>query len=125
MIINGIIRTDAGASSGSNPRGASHKARSISQRDAAAKISSPVGSGRYRLDVASDAGTDAPTSVSFYVGWSGDASADTPDLLDVTIDKTNYKPGEDLKLDIASRFAGKATVAILSDKISNIAHRRS
>ncbi len=55
--------------------------------------------------------------MTFYVGWSGDASADTPDLLDVTIDKTNYKPGEDLKLNIASRFAGKATVAILSEKL--------
>ncbi len=85
--------------------------------DAATKISSPVGLGQYRLDVASDTGTDAPTSVTFYVGWSGDASADTPDLLDVTIDKTNYKPGEDLKLNIASRFAGKATVAILSEKL--------
>lgn len=85
--------------------------------DAAAKISTPAALGQYRLDVASDTGTDAPTSVSFYVGWSGDASADTPDLLDVTIDKTNYKPGEDLKLNIASRFAGKATVAILSEKL--------
>ncbi len=85
--------------------------------DAAAKISSPVELGQYRLDVASDTGTDAPTSVSFFVGWSGDASADTPDLLDVTIDKTGYRAGEDLKLNIASHFAGKATVAVVSEKL--------
>jgi uncharacterized protein YfaS (alpha-2-macroglobulin family) len=85
--------------------------------DTAARISAPVALGQYRLDVASDTGTDAPTSVTFFVGWSGDASADTPDLLDVTIDKTNYKPGENIALNIASRFAGKATIAVVSEKL--------
>jgi uncharacterized protein YfaS (alpha-2-macroglobulin family) len=88
--------------------------------DAATRISAPVALGQYRLDVASDTGTDAPTSVTFFVGWSGDASADTPDLLDVTIDKTNYKPGENLLLNIASRFAGKATIAIVSEKLHSV-----
>ncbi len=33
-------------------------------------------------------------AISFVVGWSGDATAETPDVLDVTLDKTDYKPGE-------------------------------
>ena len=53
----------------------------------------------------------------FDVGWSGTASADTPDNVVVTLDKTNYAPGDEAKLRIASRFAGKATVALVGDKL--------
>ncbi len=88
--------------------------------DAPAKISALVGFGQYRLDLASDNGSDAPTSLGFESGWSGEASAQTPDLLDVSIDKANYKPGEDLRLRIASRFAGEATVAIISDALPEL-----
>ncbi len=82
-----------------------------------AKIAATVGWGTHRLDLRSDDGTDAPTSITFEVGWSGDATADTPDLLQVTLDKTNYKPGEPMKVQIASRFEGKATVAIVGDRV--------
>jgi len=88
--------------------------------NAPAKISALVGFGQYRLDLVSDNGSDAPTSLSFESGSSGEASAQTPDLLDVSIDKTNYKPGEDLRLRIASRFAGAATIAIVSDAVRDV-----
>ena len=86
--------------------------------DAPAKISVPVDLGFYRLDVVSVDPNDAPTSVTFSVGWSGEATADTPDLLSVTLDKKDYKPGEAMKLKIASHFAGTATVAILGDELN-------
>jgi alpha-2-macroglobulin len=86
--------------------------------DAPAKISIPVDLGFYRLDVKSSDPGDAPTSVTFPVGWSGEATADTPDLLDVTLDKKDYKPGEAMKLKIASHFAGTATIAILGDELN-------
>ena len=54
---------------------------------------------------------------TFDVGWSGTASADTPDNVVVTLDKTNYAPGEEAKLRIASAFAGKATVALVGDQV--------
>ncbi len=38
--------------------------------------------------------TDAQTSVTFDVGWSGEAKAQTPDLLDVTLDKPAYASGD-------------------------------
>jgi hypothetical protein len=85
--------------------------------DHAAKIAVPVDFGSYRLDVTSSNPDDAPTSVSFYAGFSSDASADTPDVLDVSLDKTDYKQGDTMKLAITARFAGTATVAILGDEL--------
>ena len=85
-----------------------------------AKLASPVGWGAYRLDIRSDDGGDAPTSVSFDVGWSGDATAETPDLLQVTLDKTNYRVGEPMKVQIVSRFDGKATIAIVGDRVNEM-----
>ncbi|HEY1778867.1 MAG TPA: alpha-2-macroglobulin [Roseiarcus sp.] len=83
--------------------------------DVAAKFSGRVGWGAHRLDVKTLDGEQ--TSVAFDVGWSGTASADTPDNVVVTLDKTNYAAGEQAKLRIASAFAGKATIALVGDKI--------
>ncbi|MGO9134032.1 MAG: alpha-2-macroglobulin family protein [Methylovirgula sp.] len=85
--------------------------------DQAAKIAVPVDFGSYRLDVKSPNADDAPTSVSFYAGWGSDASADTPDVLDVTLDKVDYKPGEQMKVAITARAAGTATIAILGEEL--------
>jgi alpha-2-macroglobulin len=83
--------------------------------DAPAKFSSAVGWGAHRLEIKTLDGEEA--SVAFDVGWSGAASADTPDNVVVTLDKTNYAPGEGAKLRIASAFAGKATVALVGDHV--------
>ena len=76
-----------------------------------------MGWGAHRLDIASDDGSLSPTSVRFNVGWSGDATADTPDLLEMTLDKPEYAAGAIMKARITSRFAGKVNVAIVSDKV--------
>jgi alpha-2-macroglobulin len=83
--------------------------------DAPAKLSGRVGWGAHRLDIKTVDGEE--TSVAFDLGWSGTAGADTPDNVVVTLDKTNYTGGEEAKLRIASAFAGKATVALVGDKI--------
>ena len=85
-----------------------------------AKIAAQVGWGTHRLDLSEDDGIDAPTSITFEVGWSGDASADTPALLQVTLDKTQYAAGEKMKIAIASRFTGKATVAIVGERVEDL-----
>jgi uncharacterized protein YfaS (alpha-2-macroglobulin family) len=82
---------------------------------APAKISAVVGLGDYRLDVASATAGDLPTSVSFESGWSGTASADTPDLLEVGLDRQAYATGDTMRVRITSRFAGTATLAILGE----------
>ena len=86
--------------------------------DASAKFSARVGWGKHRLDVKSPEGET--TSFTFDVGWSGSASADTPDNVAVTLDKSNYAPGETAQLRIASRFAGKATIALVGDKLERL-----
>ncbi len=83
--------------------------------DQPAKIAAPVGWGAHRLDVKTLDGEE--TSVAFSVGWAGTASADTPDNAVVTLDKTAYAPGEEAKLRIAAAAAGKATVALIGDKV--------
>ncbi len=83
--------------------------------DAPVKFSAPIGWGAHRLEVKTLDGEE--TSFTFDVGWSGTASADTPDNVVATLDKTNYAAGDEAKLRINSTYAGKATVALVGDKI--------
>ena len=84
--------------------------------DGPAKFAAPVSWGRHRLDIKSPDGE--ATSITFDVGWGGSASADTPDNVVVTLDKASYTPGEEAKLRIASAYEGKATVALVGDKVN-------
>ena len=79
------------------------------------KFSAQVAWGRHRLDIKSAEGE--VTSITFDVGWSGTAGPDTPDSAVVTLDKANYAPGDEAKLRIASHFQGKATIALIGDKL--------
>ncbi|BCB17969.1 alpha-2-macroglobulin [Bosea sp. ANAM02] len=85
-----------------------------------AKIAAAVEWGNYRLDVTSDGNEAAETSVSFSVGYESDKTADTPDVLDVALDKASYADGESLQVRLSPRFAGKATLAIVTDKVADI-----
>ncbi|MCO5089675.1 alpha-2-macroglobulin [Bosea sp. (in: a-proteobacteria)] len=87
---------------------------------AAAKIAAPVEWGNYRLDVTSDGAEAAETSVSFSVGYESDKTADTPDVLDVALDKAAYADGESLQVRLSPRFSGKATLAVVTDKVADI-----
>jgi uncharacterized protein YfaS (alpha-2-macroglobulin family) len=88
--------------------------------DKPARIAAPVDWGTYRLDVRASGLAIAQTSVSFTVGWSGDQTADVPDRLDMALDKDSYRPGEDIVARLSPRFAGKATLAVVSDKVHDI-----
>ncbi len=85
--------------------------------DAPAKIAAIVGLGQYRLDLRDNVAGDAQTSVTFDVGWSGEARQQTPDLLDVTLDKKAYASGDTMKLKIFARSDEKATLAIVGDGV--------
>jgi uncharacterized protein YfaS (alpha-2-macroglobulin family) len=78
-----------------------------------ARLSIPADWGTYRLDISMGA---AQTSVTYSVGYSGELTADAPDVLDVALDKAAYAGGEAMVLNIKPRFAGRATVAIIGDK---------
>jgi alpha-2-macroglobulin len=73
--------------------------------------------GRYRLDVKST-DVDGPiTSVQFDVGWYSDGSADTPDLLETSIDRPEYQSGDTMVVSVNARSAGKLTVNVLGDRL--------
>ncbi len=65
--------------------------------------------GRYRLDVKSTDADGPVTSVQFDVGWYSDGSADTPDLLETSIDKPEYASGDTMVVSVNARSAGKLT----------------
>lgn len=88
--------------------------------EAPARIAAPVQWGSYRLEVRVDGDEIAAASVSFTVGWSGDQTADTPDLLDMTLDKASYASGETIVARLSPRFAGTATLAVVSDRVHEI-----
>jgi uncharacterized protein YfaS (alpha-2-macroglobulin family) len=87
---------------------------------AAIQIAAAVQWGNYRLDVAADGPDSTETSVSFSVGYESDKTANTPDVLDVIIDKAAYANGETMQVRLSPRFAGKATLAVISDKVNEI-----
>ena len=88
--------------------------------DAPGRVSVPVEWGSYRLEARAEGIETAQTSVSFTVGWSGDATADVPDLLPMTLDKTAYAAGETMRLRLSPRYAGKATVAVVGERVNEI-----
>jgi uncharacterized protein YfaS (alpha-2-macroglobulin family) len=73
--------------------------------------------GRYRLDVKSSEPDGPITSVQFDVGWYSNGSADTPDLLETSIDKPQYQSGETMVVSVNARTAGKLTVNVLGDRL--------
>jgi hypothetical protein len=85
--------------------------------DAPAEIAARVDWGAYRLDVAVDG---VETSIPFVAGYESDRKADTPDTLEMTLDKAAYATGETIRLKLAPRFAGKASVALMGDRLHEV-----
>src|SRR4029450_7287939 len=81
------------------------------------KISVPVTWGRYRLEVASPDPQGPETTVGFDSGWYAEASADTPDLLEIALDKPEYKPGDTMTVAVTARSAGKVTLSVIGDRL--------
>ncbi|HRD78301.1 MAG TPA: MG2 domain-containing protein, partial [Hyphomicrobiaceae bacterium] len=71
--------------------------------------------GRYRLDVSTGEPGGAVSSFVFNAGSYSADGPDNPETLDVALDKPSYKAGETAKVRIASRFAGRAQIAVISN----------
>ena len=83
-----------------------------------ASISMPVDWGRYRLEVETADPAGPATSYEFDAGWYVSAtSTETPDGLEVALDKATYKAGEVAKLKVSPRFAGELLVTIGAEKL--------
>lgn len=79
--------------------------------DAPAEIEARTGWGRYRLEVSDGAGL--VSSVVFNAGYWADDSADTPETLDVALDKPAYQVGDTARVKVTSRMAGRALIAVM------------
>ncbi len=89
--------------------------------DAFSEVSVPVGWGRYRLDLESADAAGPATSVEFTAGWYvSAASTETPDGLEIALDKESYQPGQTAKLNISPRFAGVALITVANDRMREV-----
>ncbi|SME98791.1 hypothetical protein SAMN02982989_0504 [Xaviernesmea oryzae] len=85
------------------------------------RIAVPVNWGRYRLEIeTADIGGPA-SSVEFDAGWFVTAtSTETPDALEIALDKPSYKIGETAKLKVSSRYAGELMVTSGSEDLISV-----
>jgi len=81
------------------------------------RISVPVTWGRYRLEVTSPDLEGPETTIGFESGWYAEASTDTPDLLEIAIDKPEYRPGDTMTVAVTARSAGKVTLSVIGDRL--------
>lgn len=83
----------------------------------AARLSLPVTWGRYRLEV-STGDKDVPvTTVSFDAGFYAEAGADTPDLLEIALDKPEYRAGDTMNVAVTARSNGRVTLNVVGDRM--------
>ncbi len=73
--------------------------------------------GRYRLDVSTGETGGPITSIVFNSGWYASETNESPETLDVALDKAAYKAGDTARLRIASKEAGVAQIAVLSGRL--------
>jgi len=85
--------------------------------DKAARISLPVNFGRYRLEVSTADANGPVTSVAFDAGFYVESNADTPDMLEVALDKGAYAPGDTMTVAVTARSAGRLTLNVIGDKL--------
>jgi uncharacterized protein YfaS (alpha-2-macroglobulin family) len=86
--------------------------------DGDATVSLPVDWGRYRLEVETADQEGPASSYEFDAGWYVEASStETPDALEIALDKDSYKAGETAKLEISPHFAGELLVTVGADRL--------
>ncbi len=85
--------------------------------DAPSRIAAPVAWGRYRLEVSTGEPDGPATSVPFDAGWYEEAGADTPDMLEIALDKPEYRAGEAMTVAVTARTAGKVTLNVIGDRL--------
>ncbi len=81
-------------------------------------IAAEVDWGRYEVVVERTDGAYLAASTAFSAGWYAPVTADeTPDLLELSLNKEAYAPGETAQLRMVPRYAGKALVSVLADRV--------
>ncbi len=85
---------------------------------AVARVAARIDWGHYELKLVNVEGGYTASSFTFNSGWwSADASSDTPDVLDVSLDKAKYDIGDVAQLRVDARDAGTVLVRVVSDRL--------
>lgn len=88
---------------------------------APAKLAQKIGYGRYQLDVVSKEPNGPASSFQFASGWHTTGEAvDSPEQLDVALDKPTYKAGDVAKLRVASKLGGRALISVLGQGVHQV-----
>ncbi len=82
------------------------------------QVSAPVEWGRYELVVERLDGSYISSSQDFHAGWYAPADVtNTPDMLELSLDKPGYRSGDTATLRLVPRYAGKALVMVMSNRV--------
>ncbi|ESR25560.1 alpha-2-macroglobulin family protein [Lutibaculum baratangense] len=83
-----------------------------------APIEAPVESGRYRLEVRTADPAGPITSLDFTAGWyQASPDDESPDSLDVSLDRATYGQGDEARVTIEAPFDGRAVVSVIADRV--------
>ncbi|KTQ95861.1 hypothetical protein NS226_09245 [Aureimonas ureilytica] len=83
-----------------------------------ARLTVPVRWGSYELVLNDPKGGSLPSSVSFEAGWYvAPKSMETPDILKLSLDKPRYSVGDKAVVHIEPRFAGKAQILVMDERV--------
>ena len=86
--------------------------------DGRARVESGVKWGEYELKLVNLEGEPATASYEFSAGWySSGAKTDTPDILEVGLDKDQYRIGETMQVRLKPRYAGKVLISVVDNRM--------
>ncbi len=81
-------------------------------------IGANVDWGLYQVEVESTGDNPTSSSYEFYAGYYyAEAGSDTPDTLQVALDKAAYKVGDTAQLKLDPQFAGTALVMVVDNRV--------
>ena len=90
----------------------------VTLTDGPAALNVPVDWGQHELRVTREGAGFASASVPFAAGWyAAETARETPDMLPVSLDASEYAPGDTARLRIVADGAGMALVSVLSDRV--------
>lgn len=80
-------------------------------------LTAPVEWGEYELVLEATSGDYTSSSYAFEAGWYAPAGADSPDTLEMSLDRESYSAGDIAQLRLVSRFDGTALIAVMSNHL--------
>jgi hypothetical protein len=85
--------------------------------DKPGRIALPVKFGRYRLEVSTGDPAGPVSSVAFDAGFYVEANAETPDRLEIALNKAEFASGDSINLAVTAPYAGRLTVDVIGDRL--------